>query len=94
MTTQTPETRAARFRRRVLAAYDEESMSPADLEYVEEVAYVMNLLDRLRAEITEGDLTETRQGGSRMRPVVVEARLQAQHLSALLARFPHLEEEE
>jgi hypothetical protein len=87
----TPETRSARFRRRVADTYDD--LSPADLEYVEEVVYTLDLLDALRAEYADGDLTEQRQGGPRMRPAVVEARLQAQHLASLLRRFPELDDE-
>lgn len=92
MTTDNNSARAERFLARIAEAYDEESMSPADHEYVEEVVYTMNLLDRLREEIRDGDLTERRTGGNRMRPEVVEARLEAQHLASLLRNFPDIEE--
>lgn len=86
------ETRAERFKRRVLEAYDEDFMSPADHEYVEEVMQTMDLLDALRTELKTGDLVETRQGGKRMRPEAVEARLLSAQLASLLRNFPELDD--
>jgi hypothetical protein len=75
----------------VAETYD--ALSPADLEAVEEVAQVLDLVERLRAAIASGPLVETRQGGPRVRPEVVEIRLQTNTLDKLLRRFPGLDEE-
>lgn len=84
--------RSARFRRRVVETY--EDMSPADLETVEEVAATLDLIDALAADLAAaGDLTETRQGGRRMRPEVTELRLQRVTLDRLLRRFPGVAED-
>ncbi len=85
-----PETlsRAERFRARVTETY--EDLSPADLEAVEEVTAMLDLIERLAADVATGDLTETRQGGRRVRPEVVELRLQRLTLDRLLRRFPAL----
>lgn len=86
------ESRADRFRRRVAETYD--GLSPADLEAVEEVAETLDLIERLRDLIAEGPLVEVRQGGPRVRPEVVEIRLQTKTLETLLRRFPALAEDE
>ncbi len=61
--------RSERFRIRVAETYD--GLSPADEEAVEEVAQTLDLIDRLRAEVASGPLTEVRQGGKRVRPELV-----------------------
>lgn len=85
-------TRSETFRARVRDTY--EDLSPADLEAIEEVCATLDLIERLRAAIADGDLVETRQGGRRLRPEVVELRLQTTTLDKLLRRFPALAEED
>lgn len=84
--------RADTFRARVAEEYD--GLSPADLEAVEEVAATLDTIEDLARSLAEADgLTEVRQGGRRMRPEVVELRLQRVTLDRLLRRFPALTEE-
>jgi hypothetical protein len=84
--------RSEAFRARVRDAY--EDLSPADLEAVEEVCGTLDLIERLRAAVADGDLAETRQGGRRIRPEIVELRLQTTTLDKLLRRFPALAEDD
>lgn len=83
--------RSDRFRARVAETYSD--LSPADVEAVEEVAHMLDFLDRLREEIGSGPLTENRQGGRRIRPEVVELRLQQATLDRMLRRFPDVDDE-
>lgn len=85
--------RAERFRANVAAAYDLDSLGPADFEALDEIATAMTTLEAIRAALVEVPLVEIRQGGARVSPLVVEERLRAAALSAALARFPHLAEE-
>lgn len=87
-------TRSERFRARVADLYDLDALSPADLETLEEIALAMNLLDLIRSEMQRAPLVEVRQGGARVSPLVVEERLRASALSAALARFPVLADED
>lgn len=87
-------TRAERFRARVAEVYDTDALGPADLEALDEIAVAMDMLDTIRAALAEAPLVEVRQGGARVSPLVVEERLRASALSAALARFPALAEEE
>lgn len=82
--------RSEAFRARVSDTYDD--LSPADLEAIEEVCATLDLIERLSAALADGELAETRQGGRRIRPEVVERRLQTQTLERLLRRFPALVE--
>lgn len=84
-------TRSDRFRRRVADVYVVEDMLPADLELLDEIAATMDNLDRLREALRDTPLTEVRQGGVRVSPLQVEARLMSQALAGLLARFPELD---
>lgn len=87
-------TRAQRFRRAVEEVYDLDSLGPADLELLAEIEYQMDLLATIREALKSAPLVEIRQGGARVSPLVVEERLRASALSAALARFPALADEE
>lgn len=89
-----PSPRADRFRERVAEVYDTEALGPADLEALDEIAVAMTLLETIRCALAEVPLVEVRQGGARVSPLVVEERLRASALSAALARFPALAEED
>lgn len=90
----TTERRSERFRARVEETYETDALGPADLELLDEIASAMDVLDEIRAAITEVALVEIRQGGARISPLIVEERLRASALSAALARFPALADEE
>jgi hypothetical protein len=87
-------TRADRFRARVSEVYDLDALGPADEEALDEIAVAMTMLDTIRAALADSPLVEVRQGGARVSPLVVEERLRASALSAALARFPALADED
>lgn len=54
----------------------------------------MDMLDTIREALKNAPLVEVRQGGARVSPLIVEERLRASALSAALARFPALADEQ
>lgn len=86
--------RSARFKAAVEDVYDVDLLGPADVEALREITTAMDMLDLIREALADAPLVEVRQGGARVSPLVVEERLRASALSAALARFPALGDED